>query len=107
MMPESQLSVALVLVGSAFEVPQMRRLYARPDDAPIACCEGLLCWRGLLFWLRMAVSAAARGALGAWRRPGWAWPALFGRAALLILAGPAEVWVGAWRGGANLRNCLL
>ena len=118
MMPERQLSVALVLTGAALLVPEMKQLLAQPTHLPggtlfagallgalgllfasvvVAAEGGAARWLRWVFWAPVAVALAGCMIFGVLRSDSWTWRALFCCDALLGLTGPALVVVFVWR----------
>ena len=118
MMPERQLSVALVLTGAALLVPEVKQLLAQPEHVPggelfagalvgalgllfasvvMAAEGGAARWLRWVFWGPVALALAGSMVFGALRSDSWTWRALYGLDALLGLTGPALVVIFAWR----------
>jgi hypothetical protein len=118
MMPERQLSVALVLTGAAVLVPEVKRLLAQSAQLPggalfagallgalgllfasivIAAEGGAARWLRWVFWAPVALALAGCMIFGVLRSDSWTWRALYCFDALLGLTGPVLVVLFAVR----------
>lgn len=118
MMPERQLSVALVLTGAAVLVPEAKQLLTQPAHVPggalftgallgalglmfasmVTAAEGGAArWLRWAFWGPVALALAGLMVFGALRSDSWTWRGLYCLDALLGLTGPAWVVVFAVR----------